>query len=415
MADEVKPVEAPVEEPVKVELTEETQKAISEGVKTAMAAIKPQTKFAFHGAAGDEVVADEKKAVKDANEFFRAVARGDVAKAVEFSDQRVKTLNLDRNEMFERGIATKTINTSGTLGAGSNYLVPTVFETQILETFDSYDEIIADADVQTFNRPGNIFKLNELDTRVIVWATDEDSAGTTASQPTYSEPQIAIQDWFGSTTVTLDFLEDTEVDIMADLSRQYVEEMSKKLQARLINGDVTISGVVTKGILNTSGLNEVLIANTTGGYTTVGPNDIENAYFSAISIDHFQRENQDGTWYMNGSTLAYLRKNIRAAANYSDYVSIFDPVKMTLMGRPVKITNQMPTPTTTLSNPFIVYGKLSNHLKIRRKRGITMKVNDMGTAKDGRNLNWQLGRELVVTQRIGHQVVLAEGLTVIST
>ena len=405
---EVKPAES------KTLITKEMAERIEESVRKAIEDVKgKQKKFAFHGGSDNEAELNKAEAKKEAAEFIQAVARGDSEKATAISDKRAKALNYGNRDFIEQHIATKTIDIAGS--AGSDYLVPTVFETQILETFDTYDEIISDADVQSFNRPGHIFDLNELSTRIVVWPSDEDSAGTTASQPTYTQPQIAIGDWFGSTDITLDFLEDTEVDIMADLSRQFGEEMAKKFQARLVNGDVTISGVVTKGITNTSGLNEVLIANTTGGFSSIVANDIENAYFDAISIDHFQNENRNGTWYMNGVTLYNLRKNIRAGSTLNDVISIFDPVAMTLMGRPLKVSNQMPTPTTTTSDPFVVYGNLRNHLKIRRKRGITMKVNDQGTSKSGRNLNYQLGRELVVTQRIGHAVVLAEGLTIIST
>lgn len=399
---------------VKVVLTDEITEKIEEMFRKSFEAKeKAEKNFRLHGTENDKVEVTKAQQKAEVADFIRAVARGDREKATEYSDKRAKSLRLNEYELIDRRIATKAISSSG--AAGSDYLVPTVFEAEILATFDSYDEIISDADVKSFNRPGNVFNLNELDTRVVVWASDEDSTGMTASQPTYSEPMIGLTDWLGSTTITLDFLEDTEVDIMSDLSRQFGEEMAKKIQARLINGDVTVSGVVTKGVLNTSGLNEVLIANTTGGFATVTANDIENAFFDAISVDHFQRENQNGTWYMNAVTLYNLRKNIRSSSSDRDYLSIFDPVKMTLMGRPLKLTNQFPTPTTTTSDPFVLYGNLRNHLKIRRKRGITMKVNDQGTTRDGRNLNYQLGRELVVSQRIGHQVVLAEGLTVLAT
>src|SRR5690606_24026898 len=116
--------------------------------------------------------------------------------------------------------------------------------------------------------------------------SDEDSAGYTASQPSYSQPQIGLTTWIGSSTITLEFLEDTEVDIMSDLSRQFGEEMAKKVQARLINGDVTVSGVVTKGILNTAGTNEILMLNTASGFSGIAAYDIENAYFDAISTDY---------------------------------------------------------------------------------------------------------------------------------
>lgn len=405
---ETKPTE------VKVELTKEVAEKIEETHAKAMEeAKKAQKSFKFHGT--EESQAKAKAATTKASniDFVRAVARGDAETAMKYSDARAKSLGLGRYELAARNIGTKAISSGG--AAGSEYLVPTVFEREIQETFDSYSEIISDADVRDVNVPGNVHALNELDTRVVVWPSDEDSTGLTSSQPTYSEPMIAFTDWIGATDITLDFLEDTEVDIMADLSRQFGEEMAKKLQARLINGDVTVSGVVTKGVINSAGLNQVLIANPTSGYAFVTFDDIENAWFSAIAIDHFQDSNQDGTWYMNPSTMYNLRKNSRAASTEKDYFSAFDQGAMTLMGRPLKFTNQMPTPTTTVSDPFILYGNLKRHLKIRRKRGITMKVNDMGTTRAGRNLNYQLGRELVVSQRIGHQVVLPEGLTVIAT
>lgn len=402
---------------VKVEITPELAERMEEGFKKLEEKLeKKQKSFAFHGTETSKKELDETTKNKEAVEFIRAVARGDHAKAVEFSDQRAKSLRWGANEIFEANIATKAIQDAAALGAGSDYLVPTVFETQIHASFDNYDELISDADVMTYNKPGYIFKLNELlSNRVIVWPVDESATGLTASQPTYTEPQIAVQDWMGSTDITLDFLEDTEVDIMSDLSRQYGEELAKKLQERLTNGDVTVSGVVTKGILNTAGMNEVLIANTTGGYATVTAQDIENAYFDAIGLNHYQDNNKRGTWYMNALTMNALRSNIRANTTFRDVISIFNEAEMTILGRPVKLLSSFPTPTTTTSDPFIVYGDLKKHLIVRRKRGITMKVNDMGTSRSGRNLNYQLGRELVVSQRIGHQVVLAEGLTKIST
>lgn len=403
-----------VNQEVSVVLTKELVEKIEESAVRAAEKVKEaQKSFRFHGSSESEKELDLAEQKQKATQFVRAVARGDHETAVGISDERAKTLNFGHKDFIEAGVTTKAISSAG--AAGSNYLVPIVFENEIYGTFDSYSEIIRDADVRDFNKPGSSFSLNEIDTRVVVWAADEDATGMTASQPTYSEPRIGLTDWMGSTDITLDFLEDTEVDIMSDLSKQYGEQMAKKIQARFINGDVTVSGVVTKGLINTSGLNEVLIANTTGGYSTVIASDIENAYFSAIAIDSFQEANLDGKWYMHPATLQKLRANVRATTTAQDEISVFDPYKMTLLGRPVVFTNLMPTPATTTSDPFILYGNLRNHLVIRRKRGMTMKLNNMGTSRSGRNLNYQLGQELVVSQRIGHQIVLAEGLTIIST
>lgn len=399
---------------VNLELTPELAEKIEETFRKGVENLQEkQKKFSYHGTAQAQAELNAATKKAEVNEFIRAVARGDVEKAVAISDVRAEALSYTKKDFYEQNIRTKVITSAGS--AGSDFLVPEIFETEVQAFFDSYDEIIQDADVQNYNKPGNLFNLNELDTRVTVWASDENSTGMTSSQPSFSEPQIGITDWIGATTITLDFFEDTEVDIMSLLSRLYGEEMAKKVQARLINGDVTVSGVVTKGILNAAGLNQVFIANTAGGYSTVAAGDIEEAFFDAISIDSFQRENQDGKWYMNALTLQKLRNNIRTNASNKDMLSVFDQYQMTLLGKPIRFSNQFPTPATTVSDPFIVYGNLKNHLKIRRKRGMTMKINDQGTTRDGRNLNYQLGRELVVSQRIGHQIVLPEGLTVICT
>jgi HK97 family phage major capsid protein len=105
-----------------------------------------------------------------------------------------------------------------------------------------------------------------------------------------------------------------------------------------------------------------------------------------------------------------LRSNIRSATADRDYLSVFDTAQMSMLGRPVVMTNQAPVPTVTTSAPIALYGNLNRHLKIRRKRGMTVKVNDSGTSLSGRNLNYQLGRELVFSQRIGHQLVLVDGM-----
>ena len=389
-------------------ITKELAERLDEGLaKIREEFVNKQKAFNFHGTDKSEQEMNRVATKKDAIEFIRAVARGDVNKAAEIHNARAP--HISESYMID----TKTITNAGS--AGSEFLVPTVFETEIYASFDTYDEIISAADVRDYNKPGYIFKLNELDTRVTAFYSDEDSTGLTSSQPSYSEPVIAVYDIIGATDMTQDFLEDTEVDIMSNLSKQFGEIFAQKVQARLINGDYTTSGIVTKGIFNATGITEVLTANPTSGYSGISAQDIENVYFTAISTDHFQNANKNGSFYMNGLTLQKLRQNIRLTTTNKDTLSIFDQIQMQLLSRPLVLTNQAPTPATTVSDPFVIYGNLREHLKIRRKRGITMKVNDSGTSRSGRNLNYQFGRELVVSQRIGHQVVLPEGLTKLST
>lgn len=373
------------------ELTERIEESVAKAVESSIAARK---NLRFHGTADSESKAFAAEEKETAVKFIKDVASG---KSL-YDSEVINKVHTGRS---------KTIN--GGADANGGFLVPTVFETDIMATFDSYSEIISDADVMTFNRPGRVISLNELTSRVVGYSgVGEDYAGT-ASTPTYSEPQIAIRNYIGATDITEDFMEDTEADIMSDLSRQYGEVMAQLLQADLIDGVVTsaitASGIFEKG----NGATTVSAATTASGYTAVLPQDLENVYFTAIAIDHFQGANKDGKFYVNPAVVQALRANIRTSVSGKDNLSIFDPIGMTILGRPIVMTNQAKTPATTVSDPYALYANLNRHLKIARKRGMTMKINTQGTSLGGRNLNYQLGRELVVSQRIGFQFVLKSG------
>lgn len=401
MAEEKKITAGGAEEDTKAKfvITQEVADRIEESVKKAFSDLKESRKsFNFHGteSAKQELTKAQKQFA--GAEFVKAIATNDVATAQKYHNER-----LTRN---------KTLNV--TTDANGGYLVPDVHESEIYETFDNYSEIIRDCDVKTYNRAGRVFDLNELDTRVQVYFTDENSTGTTASTPTFAAPQIAVYDILGSADMTQDFLEDQEADIMGSLSRQFGEAMAKGIQDRLINRTVTVSGVVMPGIATVAGTT-VSMGATGGGYTGVTFRDFRDMYYNAIAIDHFQDSNMDGKFYLHPFAVQAATNNAENTTVSNFFINPFAQLPTDIAGRPYVMTNQMPTPATTTSNVFAVYGNLSRHVKIRRKRGVTMKLNDSGTSLGGRNLNYQLGREIVMSQRLGHQIILRDGLVQLVT
>ena len=383
-----------------IPLTEELMAKITEtATKAVEESLKAKKEFTFHGTEAKGVKSTKADEKAEAVTWLRDVALG-------------KSVN--NSEIISKIQTERTKAISGSTDAIGGYLVPNAFETSILSAFDSYDEIIKDAEVITFNRPGRVLDLNELTSKVTVYRASQDAyAGLTASTPTFSEPQIGLDNYIGSTTIYGDFLEDTEADIMSNLSQQFGERMAYELQAVLISGTVTASGVTSKGIfVKTNGATTVSQATTASGYTAVSASDIEKLFFNAISIAGFQKSNKNGKFYMHPLVLQAIRTNIRNSSSNNDYLSVFDGAEPTIMGRPIVMTNQAPIPTTTVSNPYVVFGDLKTHLKIARKRGITMQLNTQGTSAEGVNLNTTPGsRELVVSQRIGFQLSLVSGLT----
>lgn len=387
---------------VKFTITPEFEEKVEEGVAKALEAREAARKQVyFHGTQESQAELDSKEKSAEAYEFLRDAAKGMDARTSEV----IKRVHSSREKAITGGV-----------DANGGFLVPEVFETDIRASFDSYSELISDSNVINVNKPGRIFNLNELVTRVSTFRTSEDSwAGLTASTPTFSEPQIGIDGYGGAVTIFDNFIEDAELDIMPNLARQFGESLARNFQTTLATRIVTASGVVSRGIFVAgNGMTTVSQATTSSGYTAVGAQDIENMYFTAINVDHYQDANKEGKFYMSPLAYRSLRANVRQA-NDQDYLSLFDPVAMTFLGRPIVLLNLAPTPATTVSNPYIVYGNLSRIVNVVRKRGMTMKINTQGTSLDGVNLNYQLGRELVVSERIGHQLTeVASGVQLVT-
>lgn len=380
----------------KVTITKELVDLIEESTAKAIeSSMKAKKELNFHGTKSAEVKSKQADKKVELNNYVKSLMIH--RESDEFTSAQ-KTIRQAHEDRF------KAIG--GDTDATGGYLVPTVFETDIIATFDTYDEVVSQFNIQNFNRPGRVFNLNELSTRVQVYrGVGENYAGATASTPTWTEPQIAIDNYIGTTTIKEDFLEDTEVDIMTNLRQQFGEAFNQKLQDTMINSTITVSGVVSKGIFVAGNGATTFSAITATGYTAVTPADLEKLYFQAISQDHFQNANKNGVYVMHPLVMQALRSNIRAAGTENDYISLFDGNEPSILGRPIIYTNQAPLPaTTTGTNPYVLYGRLDNVVQVRRKRGLTMKINDSGTTLDGRNLNYALGRELVLTMRIGAQL-----------
>lgn len=386
----------------KVTVTKELVEMVEESVAKAVeGAIKAKKELRFHGTKQAESKATKADKKVELNTYVKSLM---ISKDSEEYGEAMKVI---KNAHIARA---KTI--TGSVDANGGFLVPTVFETPILETFDTYDEVTRLYNMVDFNRPGKVFNLNELSSRVQVYRGVGENYNGTASTPTFTEPQIAIDNYFGATTITEDFMEDTETDIMSSLRQQYGEQFNKVWQNTTINSTITVSGVVSNGFF-VKGNGATTVTGTTGSYTSLQAEDLEKLYFTAISIDSYQDSNKNnGVFVMHPLTLQALRSNIRSAGNQNDFISLFNnEVEMTILGRPVITTNQAPTPATTTSDPYVFYGDLSKHVQARRKRGLTMKINDQGTTLDGRNLNYQLGRELVLTMRVGAQITETIGMT----
>lgn len=320
--------------------------------------------------------------------FINAVYNGDKGKINEMVSDRAKALRESSD-------------------AAGGYLVPTTFEARVFEAFDDFSEIVSNADIVPMTSKTQ--KLNELVAKVQVYKTAE-LGQATASQPTFGEPVLTTEKYMGSTTMSEELIEDSEVDIITSLSRQYAEQLAYKLQDSLVNS--VVSG--SEGILVVSGVSSVALI-TTGSYANTNWDDL-----AAMQVKLFKSWNKSevktAKYYMSMDTYQTIRTR-KAAGDGNYFLMPQVPTKdMPAMawGSPIVVLNEFPSPTVT-SSKFVVYSDLSKHLVVGRRRPLRIKVNTQGTSADGTNLNTQDARELVMTARFAQVTVNEAGIVVLAT
>lgn len=373
---------------VSIKLPENFDEIIAEKVaKASEAHAKAQKKFNFTNKVEDKAKMDKSAKVAEANKFIQLVAKGNYAEAAELETVKSRAKALDSQ-------------TSATAGV----LVPEIFESEIFSNFDTFNEIIGDARVITTNQPGDVINYRQLDSKVTVYQVGE-LEPVTASNPSYTNPDLYFDKYMAEVVMSEELLEDTDTDLMSNLSTQINEKYAQTIQNRFVNSAVTNK----EGLLQWAGTGVVTIGNA-GSYLNTTFADLKQMQ-TAMSANYNKSEAQTGRYYMNVLTWdAIIDNTTTSGSAYSQYaINPFEGTPARAHGRDVRVVNEIATPTVT-GTKFAIFADLSKHLIIARKRGLRMAVNTTGTASDGTNLNTEDARQLVMSARIGHVVVLPSGV-----
>jgi HK97 family phage major capsid protein len=381
------------EKEVTISLPENFSEVLEESVAKALEAKeKAQKKFKFQGSEASKKELDAVTKKAEGNLFIKHVWQGDYAQAGQLSSVQYRA----------KALGEATAATAGVL-------VPELFESTIYSNFDTFSEIIGDARVVDYRGAGDVVNLNQLDAKVVVYETAEFTT-TTASTPSYSAPNIEFTKYTAEVVMSEELLEDTEADLLGNLSEQIGEKYAEKVQDRLVNR----STADQQGLLQVSGVT-VVTAGNRSSFANLTFKDLL-ALKTRIATSYNKREADMGKFYMApGAWEAVINNTTTAGSGFSQYaLNPFEGTPKRAHGNDVRVLNEIASPTVS-GTKFVVFSDLSRHLVIGRKRGMRLKVNTTGTASDGTNLNTEDARQLVMTARIGHVVVLPSGVAILVT
>lgn len=260
-----------------------------------------------------------------------------------------------RNALFDRyarlgnnGLLPQFVNALqvGTSSEGG-YIVPTEFETRLVEIMTNLDPIRARANVISTASDRNIPVETSKGTFAYI---AEEAAYSVASDPAFGQVVLSAFKSGGIIKVSEELLQDAFFDLEAYLLRNAAERFNTLEETNFANGDGSSK---PKGIFATASVAGVSVASTTSASaTTITADNLVDCFHA---LERPYRNN--AIWLMNDSTVKLLRKIKTGISGDTTYV--WQPGMQagqpdTLFGRPVFTTGGAPAATTGLVSVALV-------------------------------------------------------------
>ena len=310
-----------------------------------------------------------------------------------------------RNALFDRyarvgnnGLLPQFVNALqvGTSSEGG-YIVPTEFETRLVELMTNLDPIRARANVISTGSDRNI--PVETSKGTFSYIAEEAAYGAT-SDPAFGQVVLSAFKSGGIIKVSEELLQDAFFDLEGYLLCCAAERYNTLEETNFANGDGSSK---PKGIFATSSVAGLNVTSTTSASaTTITPDNLVDC-FHALGRPY----RQNAVWLMNDSTIKLIRK-IKTGIS-GDVTYVWQPGLQagqpdTILGRPVFATGGAPAATTGLVS--VAFVDLSKYY-IADRLGTTMqRLNELYAA------NGQVGFKFM--RRNDGRLVDAAALSIIT-
>lgn len=265
------------------------------------------------------------------------------------------------------------------------YLAPNEMSTEMIRDITQYSPIRGLASVRSTTQPGVTYPKRTGITNGL-WKGELQAAG--ASEPTFAQTEIPVREVNTYVDISNQLLQDSAGQAEAEVRLALGEDFGQKEGAAFVKG----TGVLDpEGILVAAGVGYTA----TGNASTLGsaPADKLIDLFYSLKAAYRNR----GTWLMNGTTLASIRKLKDSTTNiYLWQPSLAAGQPETILGRPVVEDPEMPD-VGAAAEP-IVFGDIATAYRIIDRVGLSILVNPYLLATTGIT-------RIHATRRVGGRVV----------
>lgn len=265
------------------------------------------------------------------------------------------------------------------------YLAPTEMSTEMIRDITQYSPIRSLASVRSTTSPAVSYPKRTGITNGL-WKGEQQAAG--ASEPAFGQVEIPVREVNTYVDISNQLLADSGGQAEAEVRLALAEDFGQKEGEAFVNG----TGVLDpEGILTAAGVGYTF----TGNASTLGTTPADKLIDLFYSLKAAYRNR--GTWLMNGSTLAAIRKLKDSTTNiYLWQPSLAAGQPETILGRPVIEDPEMPD-VGSAAEP-IVFGDIATAYRIIDRIGLSILVNPYLLATNGVT-------RIHATRRVGGKVV----------
>ncbi len=266
------------------------------------------------------------------------------------------------------------------------YLAPAEMSTEFIRDLVEFSPIRALASVRATGSP-SVQYPKRTGTTNAKWKGETQTSE--ASEPSFGQLEIVIKEVNTYVDISNALLADSAGAAEAEVRLDLAENFGQKEGLAFVEGDGVLQPM---GLLSDAG-----IAYTANGHATNLSAD------ALIDLMHKvpQAYRQRGTWLMNGSTLATLRKMKDGQGNYLWQPSYAAGLPETILGRPVAEAVDMPD---VEAGTFpILFGDFATGYRIVDRLALSILVNPYIRATDGVT-------RIHATRRVGAGVVQPKAL-----
>lgn len=271
------------------------------------------------------------------------------------------------------------------------YLAPADFQAEVIKGITEVSPVRRAARVGSTGA-GSVILPKRTGTPTASWVAEVEDRTETNS--TYGGLEIQINESAAYVDVSLQLLEDSAVDVAAEVASDLAEEFERLESAAFVAGN---------GIKKPEGFmtNADVAFSVSGTAATIADADGQaNGLITAFYALKAPYRNKS-SWMMNGTTLASIRKLKDANKNYIWQPALREGEPSTLLGRPVFEATDMPSEGAGLYP--IIFGDFSRGYRIYDRVAMSI-LRDPYTLATSGKVRFHARR------RVGGNVVLAEAL-----